>query len=172
MNLHFDVNDRSARESLLGESLGSLLEKADPDRKPVWGSMSLQQMVEHLLWTFEISTGRVSVPCPMPLEWQEKARPFLLDNRETPRGFENPLLKDGLPSLRFAKPSEAVFALRDEARRFLELSSSQPETRRVHPVFGALVPEEWSRTHFKHCAHHLLQFGLIELIGERPQARS
>ena len=23
--------------------------------------------------------------------------------------------------------------------------------------------EEWSRTHFKHCCHHLQQFGLVEL---------
>ena len=35
----------------------------------------------------------------------------------------------------------------------------------VHPTFGPLAAEEWSRSHFKHVYHHLLQFGLLERDG-------
>jgi hypothetical protein len=47
--------------------------------------------------------------------------------------------------------------------RFLEHSRTQPDTRHTHPIFGPIDPEGWSRTHFKHGCHHLLQFGLIEV---------
>ena len=31
------------------------------------------------------------------------------------------------------------------------------------PRFRVIGVEEWSRTHFKHGCHHLMQFGLIEV---------
>jgi hypothetical protein len=30
----------------------------------------------------------------------------------------------------------------------------------VHPTFGPLSPEEWGRLCWKHCDHHLAQFGV------------
>lgn len=160
--IRFDIHDAAGRDRLL-ESLGAALQPLTADRPPVFGTMNAQQMVEHLLWTFEISTGAATVTCPMPEEWQKRARSFLNDDRLTPRGFENPHLKEGLPRLRFADLEGAVAALESEARRFLDLHRADPQVRRVHPVFGPCTLDEWSRAHFKHCVHHLLQFGLIEM---------
>jgi hypothetical protein len=32
----------------------------------------------------------------------------------------------------------------------------------MHPLFGPIGAEEWTRVHFKHAYHHLLQFALID----------
>jgi len=169
MKVRSDVNDAYGRSALIGTGLGEALRTLTPETQPRWGGFTPAQMVEHLLWAFEVSTGRVIVASSMPEEWQQKARAFLHDNRPMPRGFENPLLKDGLPPLRFRSLLEAVDALTREASRFLELAASEPHARRVHPIFGASSVEEWSRIHFKHGVHHLLQFGLIE-VDEAPTA--
>ena len=163
MKVRFDVNDAEARDELIGVGLGDAFQSLVPQAVPSWGGFSAAQMVEHLLWGFEVSTGRQAAAAATPEEWQRKARAFLHDHRPMPRGFENPLLKNGLPPLRFRSLLEATVAATREARRFLDLSSADPWSRHIHPVFGDCSMEEWSRIHFKHCVHHLLQFNLIEV---------
>ena len=124
--------------------------------------MTAQQMVEHLAWVFEISTGRARVECPVPEEKRERYKPFLYSNMPTPRAFVNTALVDGLPPLRHASLADAIEALRAEVRHFLDHAAEAPDARFAHPVFGPIAAEEWSRSHFKHARHHLLQFRLID----------
>jgi transcriptional regulator of NAD metabolism len=56
---------------------------------------------------------------------------------------------------------EARTAMERELERFLEQQARAPEVTHTHPIFGEITAEEWSRTHYKHAQHHLLQFGLI-----------
>lgn len=163
MKVQFDVNDAAGRDHFIAELLGEALGRLAPDRKPEWGGFTAPQMVEHLVQAFEISTGRLKVACATPEDWRIKARRFLHDNRPMPHGFDSPLLRDGAPPLRFETIPHAIEALRNEARRFLDLSASDPDSSHMHPVFGECNASEWSRVHFKHGVHHLLQFGLIEV---------
>ena len=163
--IHFDVNDAGLRRSLLGETMAEALQALGPDEPARWGRMTAQQMVEHLLWAVEMSTGRMEIRCPVPEEQQARMRKFLYKNMPMPREFENPLLVGGLPALRYPGLPQAAAALADEARRFLESAEAAPPPR-VHPVFGAIGHEEWSRAHFKHACHHLMQFGLLEVEME------
>ena len=82
-----------------------------------------------------------------------------------PREFRNPALVAGLPFLRHTGLAEAKAALSRVVDLFLEHCRAAPAAAHVHPTFGPLVAEEWSRSHFKHVYHHLLQFGLIERDG-------
>jgi len=163
MKVRFDVNDLEARNEFLATTLVEALSTLPFDRKPAWGGLSAAQMVEHLLSVFELSTGKGTSGSSLPEEFQVKARAFLQDNRPMPRGFESPLHKDGVPPLRFESIPTAVEALCRESQAFLDLCAANPEAVRVHPAFGPCTLEEWSRMHFKHGVHHLLQFGLIEI---------
>ena len=163
MKIRFDVNDARVRNEFLATKLIEALSALPPDREPVWGGFSAAQMVEHLLSVFELSTGKATSATSLPEAFQVKARAFLQDNRPMPRGFESPLHKNGVPPLRFETIPLAVAALRLESKAFLELCASEPDSARVHPAFGPCTPDEWSRMHFKHGVHHLLQFGLIEV---------
>lgn len=163
MKVRFDVNDARGRKEFLTTTLREALSTLPPGRKPAWGGFSAAQMVEHLLSVFELSTGKTMSAATLPGEFQVKARAFLRDNRPMPRGFESPLHRNGVPPLRFETIPSAIEAVCRESRAFQDLCASDPDSVRVHPAFGPCTPDEWSRIHFKHGVHHLLQFGLIEV---------
>jgi oxepin-CoA hydrolase/3-oxo-5,6-dehydrosuberyl-CoA semialdehyde dehydrogenase len=169
--VRFDVNDAALRESFLrDEFLGLLaaLEAATPAR---WGAMTAQQMVEHMEWVFAISNGRVLVECPVPEAERERVKPFLRSTMPTPREFQNPLLVGGLPPLRHADLAAARAALGGEVARFFAHTARDASAMHTHPVFGPIGAEDWSRAHYKHAHHHLLQFGLIA-EPERPPRKA
>ena len=122
-------------------------------------------MVEHLAWTFEVSIGQARVESSVPEARRERWKAILYDATPMPPDFRNPALVAGLPPLRHAGLAEARAALSRVVDRFLEQCRAAPAAAHTHPVFGPLAAEEWSRNHFKHIYHHLLQFGLIERDG-------
>jgi oxepin-CoA hydrolase/3-oxo-5,6-dehydrosuberyl-CoA semialdehyde dehydrogenase len=161
-DIRFDVNDPDLREAFfrrwLFEALMSLLD----DTRPRWGRMTAQQMVEHLLWAFELSNGEAHVECPIPEPQRPRLKAFLYDNRPTPHEFLNPVLTAGLPPLRHKGVGDAVARLRVAVDHFVQTAASTPDGTQTHPVFGPIGMDEWARAHFKHTYHHLLQFGLVD----------
>jgi len=162
VKLPFDVNDDALRDAFLSHELIAALGGLTTAATARWGHMTAQQMVEHLLWAFECSTGRARVDCPVPESERERIKGFLYSNRPTPREFMNPALESGLPPLRFADVEGARRALGAEIGRFMDHVADRIDTLHVHPIFGPLGVDDWARTHYKHGHHHLLQFGLIE----------
>jgi oxepin-CoA hydrolase/3-oxo-5,6-dehydrosuberyl-CoA semialdehyde dehydrogenase len=158
----FDVNDADLRETFFRRLLFEALVRLRDDARPRWGRMTAQQMIEHLLWAFELSNGEAHVECPIPESQRPRLKPFLHDNRPTPREFMNPVLMTGLPPLRHKSLAEAVASLHTAVARFVRQTASTPDATHMHPVFGPIGMEEWARSHFKHSYHHLLQFGLVE----------
>jgi hypothetical protein len=161
----FDVNDDMLRALFIDQVLTDCIARLNEHAPPVWGKMTAQHMIEHLLWAFECSTGAIDLPCSTPENVLERAKRFLHDNRQTPHSFRNPLLGENPPPYRFISFADAKAALRNEVARFAEHYRQQPNALHVHPIFGPIGAEEWQRSHFKHCYHHLLQFGLIDQLG-------
>ncbi len=126
--------------------------------------MTPQHIIEHLVWAFECATGIVTAPCRTPENLLERAKRFLYSNKPTPHEFKNPLLGENPLPLRFPSFADAKDALRKEVARFINHFQEQPSAIHVHPIFGPLGAEEWQRSQFKHCYHHLLQFGLINQV--------
>ena len=124
-------------------------------------------MIEHLLWTFEFATGDTGEHRDVPPLVAERMRKFLSDDRPTPHEFKNPLLGDAPPPVRFASLEESKVALQKAIDRFFYVYQKYPNAIHDHPLFGALGAEEWERALFKHCYHHLLQFGLVEAGSRR-----
>ena len=58
-SIPFDVNDAELRAAFLGPLMAESLARLRADDPPRWGAMTAQQMVEHLEWVFDASTGRV-----------------------------------------------------------------------------------------------------------------
>lgn len=162
----FDVNNAKLRDAFFRERLFDALAGLQDDSRPSWGKMSARQMVEHLVWAFELSTGQAQTDCAVPEERRGSLKAFLHDSRPTPREFQNPVLAAGLPPLRHGSLPEAKAALRVEVERFLRQAGDTPDAIHMHPVFGPIRAEEWARSHFKHTYHHLLQFGLIDGMPE------
>ena len=161
LTIPFDVNDRELRDTFLRQTLFDALAGLQCESRPGWGMMTPQQMVEHLGWAFELSTGQARVDSPVSEMQRKKLKTFLYDNRATPHEFMNPVLAVGLPPLRHAGLADAKASLRVEADRFVRQARTNPGVTHTHPVFGSIGMEEWARSHFKHAYHHLLQFSLV-----------
>jgi hypothetical protein len=159
----FDVNDAALRDAFLRDAVPAALAALTANAAPHWGQMTAQQMVEHLLWAFDLSNGVATVECAVPENVLPRMKRFLRNNQTTPREFMNPLLVSGLPPLRHASLNEAKAALGQELQRFLNRSGTGEVC--MHPLFGPLDHEEWHRAHYKHIHHHLSQFGVIESEG-------
>jgi oxepin-CoA hydrolase/3-oxo-5,6-dehydrosuberyl-CoA semialdehyde dehydrogenase len=160
-SIRFDVSDSQLRDLFVRRLLHDAIDGLADTSQSNWGKMTAQQMVEHLTWAFELSTGKVRVDCVVPQLQRERMKVFLHSNRPSPREFMNPALVGGLPALRWESLAEAKAALRVEAARFLKYSRRTPHAIHTHPIFGPIGVNEWSRIHFKHSYHHLLQFGLL-----------
>ena len=162
MTIPFDVNDAELRDAFFRNHLWEAIASLREDAAPRWGRMTAREMVEHLSWIFEVSTGQASVGCPVPEAKRERYKGFLYNSTPMTREFRNPALTAGLPPLRHADLDQAKATLRKDVYRFVDCCRDAPETTHVHPVFGPIGMEEWSRSHFKHAYHHLLQFDLVD----------
>lgn len=158
----FDVNNANLRESFLRETMREAIAALTENSLPLWGDMTPQQMIEHLVWAFRCSTGLLDLLCYTPASILERTRRFLYDKRHTPHELKNPAIGEKLPSLQFSTLTEAREGLLREIDNYFKHCQTDPYPQHVHPIFGPLGTEEWQRAHFKHCYHHLLQFGLIE----------
>ncbi len=172
IRIPFDVNDDKLRAAFLDHLMPDVLAGLTVGTRPLWGNMTAQHMLEHLLWAFQCSTGKLQVQCRTPEAVIERVKRFLFNNSPTPRNFRNPLLGETPPPLHFPGLAEAREALRDELNSFVKQCRVEPGAVHVHPVFGPLDGDQWHRSHFKHCYHHMLQFGLIEEPSSAAESRS
>jgi oxepin-CoA hydrolase / 3-oxo-5,6-dehydrosuberyl-CoA semialdehyde dehydrogenase len=161
----FTPGDRHFRIHFLRNTVSEALTSLKADQPPTWGRMTSLQMVEHLIWTFRASTNQVSVTCNVPEERRNQVRPFIFNEQQNPRNFQLPNHQEGLPPSQFSSLDHAIAALKSEISHFLERYLQDPNSLSIHPVLGSITSDEWSRLHFKHCFHHLMQFSLL---AERP----
>lgn len=165
LNIRFDVNDSVLRDEFFSTVIPNSISHLKSDTKPEWGLMTAQHMFEHLVWVFEMSTGKAEIQCNYPEERCKKLRIFLHSNRPTPRDFNSPVMNNSLPELRYKNLDEAKEVLIVEINYFIDYFRENPDAKHINPVFGLIGAEDWHRNHYKHCFHHLLQFNLIHQLN-------
>ncbi len=132
------------------------------EKTPLWGSMTLQHMVEHLTDTFRIGNGTMTVDTLTPEDKVEKLKRIaLFSDREFQQNFKSPILPPEPIPYRTASMDDAVNTLKHEIEKFEQHYSTDKARKEKHPVFGALTYDEWEAYHNKHFTHHFKQFGLI-----------
>lgn len=140
------------------------LEILKKDDKPLWGKMTSQHMVEHLILAVKMSNGKFNLECFNPSEKIPALKRFLMSSRPLPKLFENPALGKGLLNLEFNSLDEAIEKLKEEIDNYYSFFQNNPNAKTVNVTFGELNNDEWDIFHKKHFEHHLSQFGLIESI--------
>ena len=144
------------------ESFLEKLEILNPDQKAVWGKMTAQHMVEHLIYTVQISNCKLKFQCVTQPERLPALKSFLLSPKPFPRLSINPVIGTELVELKCKDIHEAKEKLREEISDYYSYFKQNPEAKPVHMIFGELNKEEWDMVHQKHFTHHLTQFGLIK----------
>ncbi len=136
------------------------LDQLHPETKPSWGSLSAQEMVEHLTDTLRIANGKSHFPLVTPEKHQEKSIEFLMSNSPIQKDLQASFAPEER-TLRNENISDAIDEFTEEWISFEEHYEDNTK-RELHPYFGKLNFEEWQQLNKKHLSHHFLQFGLIE----------
>ena len=139
------------------ESLNSL----NKDTKQLWGKMSAQHMIEHLILAVRTSNGKLNIGCFSPPEKIPTLKRFLMSGRPLPKDFVNPLIGEGLLPLEYGNIEEAKLVLTKEVDDYYKYFEEHPDASLLNPTFGELNKNEWDVFHEKHFTHHLGQFGII-----------
>ena len=140
------------------------LAQLQPDTQPVWGLMTAQHVVEHLLLVLNVSIAKFKIPIEVvtPAEKLPKYKASLMGDFPFPHDFKAPFLpKEDLLPLRYADLEAAKDALYQGIDNFFAYYEANPNITNPHPIFGDCHFEEWQRFHAKHFTHHFEQFGLL-----------
>lgn len=138
-----------------------LLNKLDPQQKPLWGKMTPQHMVEHLILAVQMSNGKLKLECINPPEKIPTLKRFLMSSRPMPKLFVNPVIGADLRPLECSSLEEAMGKLNNEIDDYALFFENNPDANPINVTFGELNEEEWDVFHKKHFTHHLSQFGLL-----------
>ncbi len=138
-----------------------LLNKLDPQQKPLWGKMTPQHMVEHLILAVQMSNGKLKLECINPPEKIPTLKRFLMSSRPMPKLVVNPVIVEDLRPLEYSSLEEAMEKLNKEIDDYVLFFENNPAAKPVNVTFGELNEEEWDVFHKKHFTHHLSQFGLL-----------
>lgn len=132
------------------------------DQPPIFGKMTPQHMLEHLIITLKISSGRINLPKFEPTEISKKQKKALLKTKMLfPKDILAPGSNGELIPLKLTNLEDAKQAFIIALEQFGQYHILNPTVKPVHPRFGPLTHQEWCIFHEKHIAHHFSQFALL-----------
>ncbi len=139
-----------------------LLTQLSTDTLPVWGTMTLQQMIEHLADAIRLSSGRFAhTKLITPEEKIPRMQAFLMGDQPFPQGTPNPFLNEGSPApLKSSSVETAINEVQSEMDHYFSVIESSDQFEILHPYFGRLNNEMNLQQLYKHVVHHLTQFGV------------
>jgi hydroxymethylglutaryl-CoA reductase/oxepin-CoA hydrolase/3-oxo-5,6-dehydrosuberyl-CoA semialdehyde dehydrogenase len=138
------------------------LKQLEDNQKPLWGIMTPQHMVEHIIGSWLISNGRFQVKLQTAAEKLTERRNFLFSDKEFQQNVQSAEGEPGkLNKLRKDNLLDAIISLQKEIITFYDYHNENPKTLFMHPVFGELNKEEWLLFQSKHIKYHLKQFSLL-----------
>ena len=149
---------------MTSESIQNYVNKLYEDSKPKWGTMTPQQMLEHLEYTYRIASGEIQdFEIATPEQYVEKVHSTLYNYEKMPREYDFPLAKESKitetkhPDLETAKKK-----LLEARADYLKYFKQNPDAKTKNVVFGELNKFEWYLLERKHLNHHFEQFNLID----------
>lgn len=148
----------------MNSEIDDLINKIDrlkENTTPVWGTMTAQKMVEHLINTFRVSSGKLEIQCFTEERKLPTLKRFLMSERPLPREFKSPANELVPQGYQFQTIEIAKSNLLNEVEDYYKYFEQNPDSIIMNPTFGELNKEEWGRFHIKHLTHHLTQFALL-----------
>ena len=131
------------------------LDLLNNDLKPLWGKMTVGQMVWHCQGPLQIAIENVDY----------KKAPNILAKWFLKKAmYSNNPLRKNLPTAPIIKAVEPkkfedeIVILKQLVTNFHVLKTR--DKWNPHPLFGEFTHEQWGKIQYKHLDHHLRQFGV------------
>lgn len=144
------------------EFVNALAEIA-PDTKGLWGKMNVQQMIEHMSFSFRQANGKNKYSLLTPEENVPKMQAFMMSDKPFKENTPNPIIGNDTIREKNATVQDALQELQTEINDFFAVFDAQPDAVITNPFFGNLNYEMWVQLLYKHSLHHLKQFGISSL---------
>ncbi|MCF8449351.1 MAG: hypothetical protein K9G49_05705 [Taibaiella sp.] len=137
-----------------------LLSNLDVDAPRKWGKMNVQQMIEHMSYSYRIANGRLPMEILTPAENIDRMQAFLASEKPMRENTPNPLLPDEPPAVVHATKDDAIAELKSEIDFFFDVFEKEADKTLKNAFFGVLNFEQQVQLLYKHSTHHLRQFGV------------
>ena len=139
------------------------IKRIPSDTHPLWGKMTVQQMIEHFSDSVRIASGKTTVPEIVTApENLDRVRAFLLSEKPFRENTVNPTLPEDPLPVRNPLIEDAIEELMTEIQFFFNVFEKNNQQLTRNPIFGDLNFEENVQLLHKHALHHLRQFGLMQ----------
>jgi len=140
------------------ESVVARINKLNTEAKPLWGKMSVDQMLAHCNVTYEMVYDNIH-PKPNAFKrWMLKTvvKPIVVSDK--------PYKKNSRTAPEFLITDAKNFDLEkkrlvDFINQTQQLGANHFDNKASHS-FGNLTKKEWNTMFYKHLDHHLNQFGM------------
>ncbi len=138
------------------------LQQLNPGTPPLWGKMSVQQMIEHFSTdALRVANGRHAfAEILVPAAQLPRMMEFLLSEKPFKRNLKNPLLGENPAPTKFNTVQAAIADLHGELIGFFEVFEQNPNLLTRNPFYGDLNFDQNVQLLYKHALHHLGQFGV------------
>jgi len=148
---------------MTSEKIEESLAKLTEDTKPKWGIMTPQHMVEHLEYSYKITSGEIQdFEIATPEEILEKVHASLYNYKKFPKNSQFPMLeKDKLDDLKHPDLETAIEKFKEQREKYIKFFKENPDAKLKNLVFGELNKYESYLLERKHLNHHFEQFRLI-----------
>lgn len=143
----------SLQDPAVAESVRERIERLATTTTPLWGEMTVAQMLAHCAEVQEVMNGKALTGTPWYIRL---AGPLIkrsvVSTRPYPRGLRTH------PQYQITNEREFVA---EQARLLDAIDAARQGGGAVdHPIFGRLSAEEAGWASYKHMDHHLTQFGV------------
>lgn len=133
------------------------INKLTEESKPLWGKMTVTEMLAHCQCPMDVAFGKLELKANFAIRILGK----LLKNKiinSTEFKKNSPTAKEFIVkgNLDFSKEKEGLI----ERINIFSLEKENAIKNKVHPFFGKMSIEEWSKLQTMHLDHHLKQFGV------------
>ena len=136
-------------------SLIARIDRVASGAKPRWGRMNAELMLAHLVESMRMALGEIAPPSKnLPIRFFP-LKQLIVYWLPWPKG--SPTAAELLP-----KETGSLDRSKSELARLLRLLAERASHREwpEHPAFGKLTRKGWGVLTYRHCDHHLRQFGV------------
>lgn len=146
------IFEKSGNEAIL-----TRINSLTPESKPLWGKMTVDQMLSHCQAPIDVAFGTIQLKSNFLLSiigrmYKKKilAAPSFKKNSPTDSSF----IRKGTYDFEQTKADlvKKVSKFNEEGTASIKVSK--------HPFFGEMSFDEWNNLQWKHLDHHLKQFGV------------